>query len=136
MAWTSRCTSNICSTWATPCAAIFGIPFPKPHRDGFSALIGRTWPVSIALGIVTILIALPLGFLLGVLAATRQKHVDRLCSLYHGHTGHHRAQLCHLGLAAAALLPCSLRWLPTGGWGQWYHYIMPVIRPGVWRRWR
>jgi ABC-type dipeptide/oligopeptide/nickel transport system permease component len=24
------------------------------------------------------------------------------------------------------LLAVQLKWLPTGGWGEWYHYIMPV----------
>jgi ABC-type dipeptide/oligopeptide/nickel transport system permease component len=24
------------------------------------------------------------------------------------------------------LLAVRLKWLPTGGWGEWYHYIMPV----------
>jgi peptide/nickel transport system permease protein len=107
----------------------FGIPFQSP-TETVSALIGRTWPVSIALGIVTILIALPLGFLLGVLAATRQNTwIDYAAST-----------TATLGITVPSfvtsvwlllLFAVQLRWLPTGGWGQWYHYIMPVIALGL-----
>jgi ABC-type dipeptide/oligopeptide/nickel transport system permease component len=49
----------------------FGIPFQSP-TETVAELIGRTLPVSAQLGGITLLIALPLGMLLGILAATHQ----------------------------------------------------------------
>jgi ABC-type dipeptide/oligopeptide/nickel transport system permease component len=103
----------------------FGIPFQSP-TETVTGLIGRTWPVSASLGLVTLLVAIPLGFLLGVLAALRQNTwVDYVAS-----------STATLGLTVpnfvvavwlVLLFAVQLRVLPTGGWGEWYHYIMPVI---------
>jgi ABC-type dipeptide/oligopeptide/nickel transport system permease component len=103
----------------------FGIPFQSP-TETVTGLIARTWPVSASLGLVTLLVAIPLGFLLGVLAAMRQNTwVDYTTS-----------STATLGLTVPnfvvaiwllLLFAVQLRLLPTGGWGQWYHYIMPVI---------
>jgi len=32
-----------------------------------------------------------------------------------------------IGIWLILLLAVQLKWLPTGGWGDWKHYIMPVI---------
>lgn len=107
----------------------FGVPFQSP-TETVAGLIGRTWPVSIKLGGVTLLIALPLGMLLGVVAASRPNSwVDYTTS-----------SLATLGLTIPnfvisiwllLLLAVRLKWLPTGGWDSWYHYIMPVIALGM-----
>jgi hypothetical protein len=75
-------------------------------------------------------VALPLGLLLGVLAASRQNTwIDYAAST-----------TATLGLTVPSfvvavwlvlLFAVQLRWLPTGGWGEWYHYIMPVIGAGA-----
>jgi ABC-type dipeptide/oligopeptide/nickel transport system permease component len=103
----------------------FGTPFQSP-TETVTGLIGRTWPVSASLGLVTLLVAIPLGFLLGVLAALRQNTwVDYVAS-----------STATLGLTVpnfvvavwlVLLFAVQMRVLPTGGWGEWYHYIMPVI---------
>ena len=49
----------------------FGVPFQSP-TETVMELIGRTWPVSIRLGLVTLAFAIPLGLLAGILAATWQ----------------------------------------------------------------
>src|SRR3712207_133854 len=49
----------------------FGISFQSPTETVLQT-IARTWPVSIKLGGLTILIALPLGIALGVIAAVKQ----------------------------------------------------------------
>ena len=102
----------------------FGVPFQSP-TETVTGLIGRTWPVSAMLGFVTLLVAIPLGFLLGVLAAARQNTwVDYVTS-----------STATLGLTVpnfvvavwlVLLFAVQLRLLPTGGWGEWYHYILPV----------
>lgn len=102
----------------------FGVPFQSP-TETVTGLIGRTWPVSASLGIIALLVALPLGLLLGILAAARQNTwIDYATST-----------TSTLGLTVPSfvvavwlvlLFAVQLKWLPTGGWGEWYHYIMPV----------
>lgn len=102
----------------------FGVPFQSP-TETVTGLIARTWPVSASLGITALLVALPLGLLLGILAAARQNTwLDYTTSA-----------TATLGLTVpnfvvavwlVLLFAVQLKWLPTGGWGQWYHYIMPV----------
>ena len=107
----------------------FGIPFQSP-TETVAELIGRTLPVSAQLGGITLLIALPLGMLLGILAATRQNTwVDYLSTFLAtlGLTVPNFVLAIWLLLALAA----NLKVLPTGGWGQWYHFIMPVIALGL-----
>jgi ABC-type dipeptide/oligopeptide/nickel transport system permease component len=107
----------------------FGIPFQSP-TETVGELIARTFPVSITLGLATIFVALPIGFLLGILAASRQNTwVDYAASTTSA-----------LGLTVPnfviaiwliLLFAVQLKWLPTGGWGEWYHFIMPVIALGL-----
>lgn len=102
----------------------FGIPFQSP-TETVSGLIGRTWPVSAMLGLVTLLVAIPLGFALGVLAASRQNTwVDYVTSS----TATLGLTVPNFVVAVWLVLLFAVQWrvLPTGGWGEWYHYIMPV----------
>lgn len=102
----------------------FGVPFQSP-TETVTSLIARTWPVSASLGLAALLVALPLGLLLGTLAAARQNTwIDYATST-----------TSTLGLTVpnfvvavwlVLLFAVQLKWLPTGGWGAWYHYIMPV----------
>jgi ABC-type dipeptide/oligopeptide/nickel transport system permease component len=103
----------------------FGIPFQSPSET-VAGLIGRTWPVSASLGIVALLVAIPLGFLLGVLAALRQNTwVDYVTST----TATLGLTVPNFVVAIWLVLLFAVQWrlLPTGGWGEWYHYIMPVV---------
>lgn len=102
----------------------FGIPFQSP-TETVSGLIRRTWPVSAMLGLVTLLVAIPLGFALGVLAASRQNTwVDYVTSS----TATLGLTVPNFVVAVWLVLLFAVQWrvLPTGGWGEWYHYIMPV----------
>jgi len=103
----------------------FGVPFQRP-TETVTGLIASRWPVTIAIGIPTIIIAYTFGTLLGVIAATRQNSwIDYLVTT-----------VGTLGLTVPSwvigtwlVLMLSVRWdlLPTGGWGEPKHYIMPVI---------
>ena len=102
----------------------FGVPFQSP-TETVTGLIARTWPVSASLGFAALLVAIPSGLLLGILAATRQNSwLDYAASA-----------TSTLGLTVpnfvvavwlVLLFAVQLKWLPTGGWGEWHHYIMPV----------
>ena len=103
----------------------FGVPFQRP-TETVLGLIASRWPVTIAIGIPTIIIAYTFGTLLGVIAATRQNSwVDYVVTT-----------VGTLGLTVPSwvigtwlVLMLSVRWdlLPTGGWGEPKHYIMPII---------
>ncbi len=103
----------------------FGVPFQRP-TETVTGLIASRWPVTIKIGIPTIIIAYTFGTLLGTIAAVRQNSwVDYLVTT-----------VGTLGLTVPSwvvgtwlVLILSVRYdlLPTGGWGSWKHYIMPVI---------
>jgi peptide/nickel transport system permease protein len=102
----------------------FGISYQSPTETVIQ-LIGRTWPVSIKLGGFAILIALPLGIILGTLSAVKQNtRVDYIVTF-----------VSTLGITVPnfviatwllLLFSVRLRWLPTGGWAGWQTWIMPV----------
>ena len=108
----------------------FGTSFQSP-TESVIQLIGRTWPVSIQLGGLAILLAFTLGPLFGILAAVKQNTwIDYLVTF-----------MSTLGLTAPSfvvalwlllLFAVRLRWLPTGGWpngatGDWKTVIMPTV---------
>ncbi|MCS6828823.1 MAG: ABC transporter permease [Caldilinea sp.] len=102
----------------------FGVPFQSP-TETVSGLIARTWPVSASIGGLALLVALPLGLLLGTLAAAHQNTwVDYLTSA----TATLGITVPNFVVAVwlVLLFAVQLKWLPTGGWGQWQHYVMPV----------
>jgi peptide/nickel transport system permease protein len=103
----------------------FGVPFQRP-TETVTGLIASRWPVTIAIGIPTIIIAYTFGTLLGTIAAIRQNSwIDYVVTT-----------VGTLGLTVPSwvigtwlVLMLSVRWdlLPTGGWGEPKHYIMPII---------
>jgi oligopeptide transport system permease protein len=103
----------------------FGVPFQRP-TETVTGLISSRWPVTIKIGIPTIVIAYSFGTLLGFVAAIRQNSwIDYVVTT-----------VGTLGLTVPSwvigtwlILTLSVRfnWLPTGGWGDWKHYIMPII---------
>ena len=107
----------------------FGIPFQSP-TETVTRVIARTWPVTIAIGIPTVLISFTLGIALGAISALKQNTwIDNSVRL-----------LAMLGMTApnfvvaiwlVLLFTIRLGWLPTGGWGEPKHLIMPVIAYSV-----
>jgi len=103
----------------------FGVPFQSP-TETVLGLIARAWPVTIKIGIPTILLSYGLGTLLGYIAAKRQNSwVDYAVSF----TATLGIVLPNFVVAIWLLLFFSvyLGWLEPGGWGKPQHYIMPVI---------
>ena len=107
----------------------FGIPFQSP-TETVGELIARTWPVSIKLGLVALGFAIPIGLLLGILAAARQNTWIDYLDFVRLHLGIGGAELCDCRLAVSALVGAvqavANRWL-----GNWYNYIMPAIALGL-----
>jgi ABC-type dipeptide/oligopeptide/nickel transport system permease component len=103
----------------------FGVPFQSP-TETVIGLIQRAWPITILVGVITLAIAFGIGIPLGVLAATHQNSwIDRGLTF-----------VASLGLTIPNFVVAiwliyafavHLKWLPTGGWGEPKHLIMPVI---------
>jgi peptide/nickel transport system permease protein len=107
----------------------FGISFQSP-TETVTELIGRTWPISIELGGLAILLAFSTGLSAGIIAAVKQNTwIDYVVTF-----------VSTLGITVPSfvvaiwlllLFAVQLRWLPTGGWpgsgGDWTTAIMPVI---------
>jgi peptide/nickel transport system permease protein len=103
----------------------FGVPFQSP-TETVTELIARAWPVTIRIGIPTIIIAYGLGSLMGFIAAVRQNSwVDYTVSFMA------TLGICVpnfvIGMWLLLFFSVYLGWLDPGGWGKPQHYIMPVI---------
>lgn len=108
----------------------FGISFQSPDETVIQ-LISRTWPVSIMLGGMTVVIGLGGGMILGLIAALRPNS-----PLDYGVTF-----LATLGMTVPnfviaiwliLIFAVQLRWLPIGGWSSdWRTWVMPVTALGL-----
>jgi peptide/nickel transport system permease protein len=103
----------------------FGVPFQSP-TETVTGLIARAWPITIKIGLPTILLSYSLGTLLGYIAAKRQNSwVDYIVSF--GATLGIVLPNFVVGLWLILFFSIYLGWLDPGGWGKPQHYIMPVI---------
>jgi len=103
----------------------FGVPFQSP-TETVTGVIARAWPITIKIGIPTILLAYGLGSILGYIAATHQNSwVD------YGVSFMATLGICVpnfvIGMWLLLFFSVYLGWLDPGGWGKPQHYIMPVI---------
>lgn len=93
----------------------FGIPYQQPNTT-VTALIGRTWLVTLQVGLVTIFVAFSLGILAGVLAAQYQNSwLDNLLTF----TATLGITIPNFVVAMWLILffAVARQWLPMGGWG-------------------
>jgi ABC-type dipeptide/oligopeptide/nickel transport system permease component len=103
----------------------FGIPFQSP-TETVTSLIARAWPITIKIGIPTIVFAYGLGSLLGYIAAKRQNGIVDYVVTFMATLG-----ICVpnfvIGIWFLLFFSIYLGWLEPGGWGKPQHYIMPVL---------
>ena len=107
----------------------FGVPFQAPNLTVLQ-LIGDAWPVTLAIGAPTILIAYIVGTILGVTAAVRQNSwLDYVVSF--GATLGLVLPSFVVAIWLILIFSVNLHWLPAGGWtgdfGTPKEYILPVI---------
>jgi len=103
----------------------FGIPYQSP-TETVTQVILRAWPVTLVVGAISISIAFIGGTVLGVIAAFRQNSwVDSLVTF--GATLGMAVPNYIIGYMLISVLVIRFGWLPTGGWGEPKHLIMPVI---------
>ena len=103
----------------------FGIPFQSPGET-VTQLIGRTWPVTAHLGVMTIALACVVGLPLGIIAAVKQNSwIDYLATVFSlfGFITPHFV----IAIGLILLFTNVLGWLPTGGWDDPRQWIMPTL---------
>ena len=103
----------------------FGVPFQSPTQTVVD-LIKQTWPVTLRIGALTLLISYPLGILLGLIAALkRNTWVDYFITF--GSTLGMVLPNFVVAIWLILVFSVSLDWLPSGGWGSPQHLVLPVI---------
>jgi peptide/nickel transport system permease protein len=103
----------------------FGMSFEHPD-ESVLGLIARTWPITMHLGGMALLIAFGLGVPLGVIAALKQNtwidYVATLTSIVGFVTPHFV-----WGILFILIFALALKWFPTGGWDEPKQWVMPVV---------
>jgi ABC-type dipeptide/oligopeptide/nickel transport system permease component len=103
----------------------FGVPFQSP-TETVVGLIARVWPPTVQVGLVTITVAYVFGLIFGVLAALHQNTwLDYTITFFA--TSGITVPSFVVATWLVLIFSVRLRWLPTGGWGEPKHYIMPVV---------
>ena len=92
----------------------FGIPYQQPQTT-VAKLIGKTWFITVQVGVMTILVAFSLGIAAGMFAAYHQNSwIDNLVSF----TATLGITVPNFVIAMWFILffAVARQWLPTGGW--------------------
>jgi peptide/nickel transport system permease protein len=103
----------------------FGMSFKHPD-ESVIGLIGRTWPTTMHLGGMALIVAFSVGLPLGIVSALKQNtwidYVATLMSIVGFVTPHFV-----WGILFILIFSLALKWLPTGGWDEPKNWIMPVV---------
>lgn len=94
----------------------FGIPYQQPQTT-VTALIAKTWRLTLQVGVMTVLLAFSVGISLGLIAAYNQNSwIDSFVTFFAmlGFTVPNFVVALWLILVFAV----RLKWLPMGGWSQ------------------
>ena len=103
----------------------FGIPYQSPTETVVQVVL-RAWPITLIIGAISIAFAFGFGMLLGTIAAFNQNSwIDNLVTF--GGTLGMAVPSYVIGFVLIYILSIHLGLLPTGGWGEPKHLIMPVI---------
>ncbi len=103
----------------------FGPSF-KYQDHTVSELIAEGFPVSLQLGLGAIVLALLVGVTLGMIAAVYQNQWVDYAVMFVSMTGITIPNFVMAPLLAL-VFGVLLGWLPVAGWGQWSHWVLPVI---------
>lgn len=103
----------------------FGIPYQSPTETVLQ-LVARAWPVTMVIGAITLLVSFSLGIVLGTVAAFNQNRwIDNLVTF--GATLGMTLPNFVVATLLVFVFAVQLGWLPTGGFGEPRHLIMPVV---------
>ncbi len=103
----------------------FGPSFKYPSKS-VNEIISETFPTSFSIGLLAILISFIFGVFSGLISALKQNSFWDYFFMSFALLGI-STPLFVITPLLIILLASKLHWLPTAGWGEWYHYIIPVI---------
>lgn len=107
----------------------FGRSVTAGNQPALELILSRL-PASLSLAGVALAFTVMLGVLFGVMAALRHNTaVDVLARLI-ALIGQSVPSFW-LGIVLMYLFAVQLRWLPTSGYGEWQHYILPAVTLGL-----
>ncbi|MCM3741986.1 ABC transporter permease [Oceanobacillus luteolus] len=103
----------------------FGPSIKQPNQT-VNDLLGRGFPISAELGIVTIIVALISGITLGILAALRHNRIIDYAAMAIAVLG---ISIPNFILATLLIQQLSVNWgiFPVATWKSWSHMVLPVL---------
>jgi ABC-type dipeptide/oligopeptide/nickel transport system permease component len=105
----------------------FNLGYSFVHRsETVNEFFARAWPVSGWLGLMTMIVAFPIGFLLGFFGAFRQNTAWDYAATTVALSGFVIPSFVW-GVTTVVVFSIILKWLPPGGWESPRHWILPVF---------
>ncbi|MFD1608890.1 ABC transporter permease [Oceanobacillus luteolus] len=103
----------------------FGPSIKQPNQT-VNDLLGRGFPISAELGIVTIIVALISGITLGILAALRHNRIIDYAAMAIAVLG---ISIPNFILATLLIQQLAVNWgiFPVATWKSWSHMVLPVL---------
>jgi len=102
-----------------------GPSFQYPSLD-VEEIIQKSFPVSLTLAVASVLVALIIAIPLGILAAVKQNSLWDYVAMFISMVGN-AIPAYVLAVFLMLLFTLKLRVLPSGGWSEPKHMIMPVL---------
>ena len=87
-------------------------------------------PASLSLAAVALVFTVTIGILFGVLAAIRRNSAVDIAARLIALVGQSVPSFW-LGIVLMYIFAVQLGWLPTSGYGQWQHYVLPAATLGL-----
>lgn len=103
----------------------FGVPY-ESATETVVALVGRAWPVTMRIGLLTLAMAYFFGLLFGIIAAIKQNSWVDNAVTFTATLGITLPNFV-IGFILIEIFAVALQVLPTGGCCEPKQYIMPVI---------
>ena len=101
-------------------------PSLKVHGRSVEALLAPAFPVSMALGLSALTLAVAIGLTLGVRAGLKPNSFSDHSSMALALIGISLPNFV-IGAALIIVFSLQLRWLPVAGWGGYSHLVLPAI---------
>ena len=107
----------------------FGTPFSAPEKT-VTAIIRDLLPYSALVGGLAATLAITVGIALGITAAARPNSwFDNAVTIFAVGIGIVPSFV--MGFILVYIFAAKLRWLPSGGWGDASHLVLPVLAFGL-----
>lgn len=107
----------------------FGTSFKYPHLT-IEEIIASSFPVSLTLAVLAVSVALVVAVPLGILAAVKQNTIWDYLSMFISVIGNALPAYV-LAVFLVLLFSIKLHWLPTSGWSEPRHAILPVMAMAI-----